>query len=174
MIVAVVLVVACVVGLVALRRRFLVVGVTGPSMRPALSEGDRVLVRRCSVESVRRGDVVVLLGPRVPGHGLSPAEFLSGATNDERRLMIKRVVALPGDPVADGSGVLLADEIVVTGDNAGMSFDSRQAGPFDAGGVRGVVVRRIGWSCDDRRTGSLIGGPTRRRRSGRRWHRRRP
>jgi hypothetical protein len=35
------------------------------------------------------------------------------------------------------------DEIIVTGDNESMSFDSRQAGPFEAGGVRGVVIRGI-------------------------------
>lgn len=137
------LVLACVLGTVAVRRRFLVVKVTGPSMYPTLSDGDRVLVRRCAVDSVRPGDVVVLLGPRMPGLGLSPAEFLTGATNSERTLMVKRVVAIPGDPLPGTSSVVLADEIIVTGDNESMSFDSRQAGPFEASEVRGVVVRRL-------------------------------
>lgn len=137
------LVLVCVLGTVAARRRFLVVKVTGPSMHPTLYDGDRVLVRRCAVDSVRRGDVVVLLGPRMPGLGLSPAEFLAGATNNERTLMVKRVAAIPGDPLPGTSSVVLADEIIVAGDNESMSFDSRQAGPFDAGEIRGVVVRTL-------------------------------
>ncbi|MGW4213775.1 S26 family signal peptidase [Lentzea sp. NPDC004789] len=136
-------VLACVFGVVALARRFMVVTVAGPSMAPALRDGDRVLVRRCAAGSVRRGDIVVLLGPRMPGRGVAPADFMAGATNEERTLMIKRAVAVPGDPLPGGSAVLSADEIVVTGDNEDMSYDSRQAGPFDAREVRGVVVRRL-------------------------------
>jgi signal peptidase I len=131
-------------GAAALRRWFMVVTVAGPSMAPTLSDGDRVLVRRRTVDSVRRGDIVVLLGPRMPGRGLSAADFLAGATNDDRPLMIKRVVAAPGDPVPGRPAAVPGNEIIVTGDNESMSFDSRQAGPFEAGGVRGVVVRRIG------------------------------
>lgn len=146
------LVLASVLGSVALRRWFMVVTVSGPSMLPTLVDGDRVLVRRCAVDSVRRGDVVVLLGPRMPGRGLSPAEFMSGATNEHRPLVIKRATAVPGDPVpGEPSAVLRADEIIVTGDNEAMSFDSRQAGPFDAGEVRGVVIRRIGLTLSGQR-----------------------
>lgn len=137
------LVLVCVLGALAARRRYLVVKVTGPSMHPTLSDGDRVLVRRCTVNSVRRGDVVLLLGPRMPGRGLTPTEFLSGATNNERTLMVKRVTALPGDPLPGTSSVVLADEIIVTGDNENMSFDSRQAGPFEASEIRGVVIRTL-------------------------------
>jgi signal peptidase I len=144
-------VVACVLGWVALRRWFMVITVSGPSMSPTLADGDRVLVRRCTVDAVRPGDVVVLLGPRMPGRGLSPAEFMSGVTNEERPLVIKRATAVPGDPVpGEPSAVVLADEIIVMGDNEAMSFDSRQAGPFDAGEVRGVVVRRIGLTLSGR------------------------
>jgi len=132
------------VAVFALRNRFMVVEVAGPSMHPTLSDGDRVLVRRCSIGSVRRGDVVVLLGPRMPGYGISPAEFLTGrATNNQRTLMIKRVTALPGDPMPGGSAVVPAGEVIVTGDNSTMSFDSRQAGPFAADEIRGVVIRRL-------------------------------
>jgi signal peptidase I len=136
-------VLAGVFGLVALSRRFMVVTVAGPSMAPTLRDGDRVLVRRCAVDSVRRGDIVVLLGPRIPGRGVAPADFMAGATNEERTLLIKRAVAVPGDPLPGDAAVLSAAEIVVTGDNENMSYDSRQAGPFDAREVRGVVVRRL-------------------------------
>ncbi|MFC0541846.1 S26 family signal peptidase [Kutzneria chonburiensis] len=128
---------------VALSRRFMVVTVAGPSMAPTLRDGDRVLVRRCAVDLVRRGDIVVLLGPRMPGLGVAPADFMAGATNEERTLLIKRAVAVPGDPLPGDSAVVSAAEIVVTGDNENMSYDSRQAGPFDARNVRGVVVRRL-------------------------------
>jgi signal peptidase I len=142
-------VLAGVFGVVALSRRFMVVTVAGPSMAPTLRDGDRVLVRRCAVGSVRRGDIVVLLGPRMPGRGVAPADFMAGATNEERTLLIKRAVAVPGDPLPGDSAVVSADEIVVTGDNENMSYDSRQAGPFDAREVRGVVVRRLTtvWTC---------------------------
>ena len=136
-------VLAGVFGLVARSRRFMVVTVAGPSMAPTLRDGDRVLVRRCAVDSVRRGDIVVLLGPRIPGRGVAPADFMAGATNEERTLLIKRAVAVPGDPLPGDSVVVSAGEIVVTGDNADMSYDSRQAGPLDAREVRGVVVRRL-------------------------------
>jgi signal peptidase I len=136
-------VLVAVFGVVALSRRFMVVTVAGPSMTPTLRDGDRVLVRRCDVDSVRRGDIVVLMGPRMPGRGVAPADFMAGATNEERALLIKRAVAVPGDPLPGEPAVVAADEIVVTGDNENMSYDSRQAGPFDAKEVRGVVVRRL-------------------------------
>jgi signal peptidase I len=141
--VVVAIVVLCLIAAVLIRRALMVVTVTGSSMEPALSDGDSVLVRRCCVDAVRRGEIVVVLGPRTPGHGLSPAEFLAGATNGARRLMIKRVVALPGDPLPGQSAVVPVNGIVVTGDNEDASYDSRQAGPFDASEVRGVVIRKL-------------------------------
>ena len=51
---------------VVLRRRFVVVEVDGISMRPTYEPGDRVLVRRCGADRVRRGQVVAVrrMGPR--------------------------------------------------------------------------------------------------------------
>lgn len=136
-------VVVAVIAAVMVRRALMVVKVTGSSMEPALSDGDSVLVRRCSVDAVQRGEIVVLLGPRLPGHGLTPAEFMAGATNGARLLMIKRVIALPGDAMPGEPAVVPSDRIVVTGDNKDASYDSRQAGPFDAAEIRGVVIRKL-------------------------------
>jgi signal peptidase I len=58
--------------------------------------------------------------------------------------VIKRVTALPGDPLpGESPATVLANEIIVTGDNENMSLDSRQAGPYDATKIRGVVVRHL-------------------------------
>src|SRR4051812_4886685 len=62
-------------GLLWLRRAFLVVTVTGRSMVPTFQPGDRVLARR---GPARTGDVVIV----GPGH-----------------LLIKRLAAMPGEPV---------------------------------------------------------------------------
>lgn len=118
--------------LAVLRRRFLVVRVEGLSMQPALSEGARVLVRRCPADRVRRDDVVVLDAP--------PAGTR----------MIKRVVGLPGDPVSDGAvppetaaRTVPAGRLLVLGDNAARSLDSRQFGFLDATALVGVMVRQL-------------------------------
>ncbi len=127
-----------VVGVLLLRARFMIVTVEGQSMAPELLPGERVLVRRCGIEPVRLGQIIVLLGPRLPGNGLSPAEFLSGVTNETRSLMIKRVAGLPGEHT-----LVPSDGIVVAGDNPDASYDSRQAGAFDVRDIRGVVLRKI-------------------------------
>src|SRR5262245_21067214 len=87
------LVLACALLLGAgwLRRRLLLVTVQGRSMEPTLAEGDRVLVRRRLPARIRRSDVVVLRRP--PG---AVVVDVAGAAE----LLVKRVVALGGDPVA--------------------------------------------------------------------------
>ena len=57
------LVILTLAGVLWLRRRVLVVAVKGRSMQPALLDGDRVLVWRRPVRRVKRGDMVVLVGP---------------------------------------------------------------------------------------------------------------
>jgi signal peptidase I len=127
--------------LLVLRRRWVVVDVQGPSMQPTFVHGDRVLVRRTS--AVPRGAVVVLRGLRLP----LPAGPVRGES-----WLIKRVVALPGDPmtadVARAGGLPAGDpvpagHVVVRGDNAAASYDSRRWGPVPAAGLVGVVVRRM-------------------------------
>src|SRR4051794_21304148 len=68
--------------------------IRGTSMEPALSPGRRVVVRRARLADVRPGALVELAaGQIVPGG----ARIVGG------RRLIKRAVALPGDPVPAGS-----------------------------------------------------------------------
>ncbi|MEU0386592.1 S26 family signal peptidase [Streptomyces chartreusis] len=137
---AVVLVVlaACGVGAV---RRLLVVTVHGPSMAPTHHHGDRLLVRR--TRTVRRGQVVVVLRPR------SPAIWRQDRHSP---LIVKRVAAVPGEPVPPGlvpphaeghEGRVPPGRVVLLGDNAAASVDSRQLGFFPLDDVLGVVTRSL-------------------------------
>ena len=138
---------AGVVGL-GLRRRFVVVAVSGESMTPTYAEGDRVLVRRAPVAAVRSGQVVVMEAPDVDGAWTTPALDRRIAA---RRWIIKRALAVPGDPLprehvpaiaANPEDVVPAERLVVVGD-AERSFDSRAFGYAPAERVLGVVVRRF-------------------------------
>lgn len=112
------------------RRRLVLVTVNGSSMEPTLLPGDRVLVRRRPLSRVRRGDVVVIEPPGTSVGGWH----------------IKRVLALPGDPVPAGIPTPVGvrrvppDALVVLGDGA-ISSDSRQQGFFAATDLLGVMVR---------------------------------
>jgi len=116
---------------------FLVVTVAGTSMAPTFSPGDRVLVRRRRLSRVRAGEVVVLR---------SPSDQVA------LPLMVKRVAAVPGDPVpvelADAPCGPLdtpvpVDRLLVLGDNPRVSFDSRECGYIRAEHVVGLVTRRL-------------------------------
>ncbi|MEV6925808.1 S26 family signal peptidase [Dactylosporangium sp. NPDC051485] len=128
--------------LVVLRRRYLVVDVTGPSMTPTFLDGDRVLVRRMPGERVRPGQVVVLEGPELPAElrALVPRAEPLG-------LLLKRVAAVPGDAVpayVAGAPALVPDgKLVVLSDNPAAGVDSRFVGLFSTAGVAGVVLRRM-------------------------------
>jgi nickel-type superoxide dismutase maturation protease len=93
----------------ALRPRRVVV--EGPSMEPTLATGDRLVAARG--RAARVGDVVAV---RRPG--------------GDRRLMVKRVVAVRGD------------KVVVAGDNPARSTDSRSFGPVRRREILGRVVYR--------------------------------
>ncbi|MEV4380403.1 S26 family signal peptidase [Streptosporangium sp. NPDC049644] len=77
------------------RRSYVVITVDGTSTTPTLTDGDRVLVRRRRLDRVGRGDVVVLEPPPDPSGRYMPGP--SGP--DGRHWNIKRVAALPSDPV---------------------------------------------------------------------------
>jgi signal peptidase I len=124
--------------LVWLRLRLVRVLVNGASMEPTLRAGVRVLVRRVPARRVKPGEIVVFARPRAP----------------ERGWMIKRVRAVPGDVVPRRDVPLLwrypgahvpPGSLVVLGDNASESYDSRTFGYVRASSVLGVVVVRSGW-----------------------------
>ena len=93
------------------------VAVAERSMEPALRPGDWLLVRRTMARGrslrVRPGQVVVARHPGRPD-----------------MLIVKRVVALRGT------------HLVLRGDNADASVDSRHFGPVDRRALRGRVVYR--------------------------------
>ncbi|MEV4583167.1 S26 family signal peptidase [Nonomuraea jabiensis] len=130
-----------------LRRRYLVVTVQGESMLPAYRPGERVLVRRTPPGSLRAGQVVVLSGFAQARPGERPRGPQMGP-----RWIIKRVVAVPGDPIPrDAVPALRAEpgtrvpggRLVVLGDNPDHSLDSRQSGYLTADRLFGVVLRKI-------------------------------
>jgi signal peptidase I len=127
-----------------LRRGWAVITVEGPSMEPAFHDGDRVVVRRTPRLAVSCGDVVVV--DKFGGAVAARRERL-GRPLDRGRWMIKRVGAVAGDPVPDGvpvpDAVVPEGRLVVLGDNAGDSFDSRVFGYCPAERVVGAVVRRM-------------------------------
>jgi len=116
-----------------LRRRLLLVTVEGESMEPTYTAGDRLFVRRTTLAGVRRGAVVVLVAP-------------AGAPATDPPLLVKRAVAVPGDPVPGGIPVpdrtVPAGRLVVLGDNTDRSADSRIRGFIPAADVVGVVLRQ--------------------------------
>jgi signal peptidase I len=128
--------------------------INGPSMRPTLQPGDRVLLNKLSYRAhdVNRGDVVVF-------------DRVQGTRHDD---LIKRVIALEGETIRiencavfiDGEELVepyLADEVqagrcgatsmapltvpdgqvFVMGDNRPESSDSRAFGPIDVDEIRG-------------------------------------
>ncbi|MEV0729250.1 S26 family signal peptidase [Polymorphospora sp. NPDC050346] len=124
-----------------LRRRFVVVTVTGPSMLPTLRHGDSLLVRRTRVGGLRHGVVVVLELPPQAAAPDAPA-----APDGADRWSVKRVVGLPGDVTAGIDGAnrpVPAGCLAVAGDNVAVSYDSRHVGPVRGDRLLGVVVRRL-------------------------------
>lgn len=135
-----------------LRRRFVAVTVRGTSMWPAYDDGDRILVRRDLAPAL--GRVVVVERPTVgarwstePVPAAARAAVISG-----REWLIKRVAATPGDPVPRERVPSLAQvpddrvppgQLVLLGDNARASFDSRLVGYFPAERVLGAVLRTL-------------------------------
>lgn len=135
-------------GVIALRRRYLVVRVTGESMVPSLLPGDRVLVRRASLLSLRAGMIVVLRA--WPGPSLSRVS--GGRQPDVVPWLIKRLASGPGEPVpavaqagCGNAQVVPAGKAVVLSDNQSGS-DSRLWGFASADQVVGYVAMRMGRS----------------------------
>lgn len=136
------------------RRRYLRVAVAGESMTPALDPEDFLVLRAGPPRAGRAfGQVVAVRDPRPQGDG---------------RLLLKRVIGLPGESLRVGGGVqvngrlleepwahgetpheqhrginrLQPDEYFLLGDNRGASTDSRDFGPVRASEVVGTAVFR--------------------------------
>ncbi|MCS7209591.1 MAG: signal peptidase I [Fimbriimonadales bacterium] len=111
---------------------FRIVVVNGPSMEPTYKHGDRLLMTSAYwlFGAIQKGDVVVIVRP-------------NGA------LLIKRVVALAGEPVPPKywsplvqmmGGRVPERHIFVVGDNLERSEDSRQIGAIPLSHVQGKIV----------------------------------
>jgi len=133
-------------GAICARRWLVVVTVHGQSMEPAYRDGDRLVARR--TQRARRGDVVVL----APWGSLAPLSPWAGNTTPPGRWLIKRVVAMTGDPVPDCitaalpglAGVRIPPGcFMVLGDNLAHSHDSRHEGAIRADRVRAVPFWRL-------------------------------
>ena len=136
------------------RGRLTRVEVAGQSMAPALLPGDFLLLRRGPPPPDRAyGLIVATVDPRPEG---------------ESRLLLKRIVGLPGEslrvvggvlvntrrlvepyaqgdaPIVDDHGLqrLAEDAYFVLGDNRAASIDSRDFGPVPRARLEGVVVGR--------------------------------
>jgi len=139
--------------------------VAGHSMAPQIDDGDHVLINTLAY-SLRIDLPGCALGPilnlrlRPIGRG-DVVAFVHGS-GDDRRIYLKRVIALPGEtvsvergivsidgrPLAESSGILSdatdmtqrtvpPDSYFVLGDNRGDSDDSRSFGPVPASAVVG-------------------------------------
>lgn len=141
---------ALLVALVLLRRWVTVVSVSGSSMAPTLQPGDRLVVRRVPAHRLRTGSIVVID---------EPGPCRPGDLRRKRvpRWVVKRVVGVPGEPVPAAlaglpssrqsvvrPGVVPPGHVLLLGDNAEHSRDSRHYGPAGTHRVLGVVLRRLG------------------------------
>ncbi|MFI7639617.1 S26 family signal peptidase [Nonomuraea sp. NPDC049400] len=119
--------------LVRLRRTYSIIRVDGDSMAPALVDGDRILARRVSPSDLRRDQIAVVANRLLGGGGL----------------LVKRIAALPGDLVPEIAKDVIADErvpegqLVLLGDNAHTSFDSRALGFFPVSDIQAISIRKM-------------------------------
>ena len=148
----------------AARRGWMRVEVAGESMTPALLPGDFLVLRRgAPAETNAFGQIVATRDPRAEGDG---------------RLLLKRIVGLPGEALRVGGGVqvnglvllepyahgeppaeqhrginrLGSGEYFLLGDHRGASTDSRDFGPVTAARIEGTAALRY-WP--PRRAGRL-------------------
>lgn len=152
------------------RRRYLRVAVAGESMKPALLPEDFLVLRAGPPRPAEAfGRIVAVHDPRPEGDG---------------RLLLKRIVGLPGESLRVGGGVQVNGRLLeepwahgetpaeqhrginrleegryfLLGDNRGASTDSRDFGPIPAEDVIGTAVLRY-WP--PRRFGCLRPAPRR-------------
>lgn len=124
---------AALAALAAVRARLRLIEVSGESMMPTLTDGQRLLVR--VGRRPRTGDVVVFA-------------MVPQAAPGDPDWMIKRVLALPGDPVpaalraaVGGDEHVPPGSMLVLGDNP-RSADSRRFGYVPLASVLAVAAGR--------------------------------
>ncbi|NUR61253.1 MAG: signal peptidase I [Catenulispora sp.] len=140
--------VAAVAATVAARRALVLITVSGSSMSPTYTDGEKLLVRRSSPQV---GDVVVFRHPQLSRSARKGSATAGATTRPDVDWMVKRVVAVPGDLVpeeflravraAEPQPVVPFGHLLVRGDNP-RSLDSRHFGYVPAADVLGVAVRR--------------------------------
>ncbi|MEU6370052.1 S26 family signal peptidase [Streptomyces sp. NPDC046931] len=148
--------VVCAAGAVRLlRQRLTAVTVRGRSMEPGYVDGDRVLVSRPGRLVPGR---VVVLERSCPDGGRSLPPLPPGASPEAvrgRHWIVKRIAAVPGDPVPRTTVPALAavpetrvppGRLVLLGDNPDASIDSRQVGYFPLDRILGTVMCPLGRS----------------------------
>lgn len=134
-----------------LRRRYYRVEVAGDSMRPSLAPGDFLVLRRGA-----------------PTSGTLEAGSIVALRDATGRLILKRVIGLPGESLRVGTAVLInrrpliepyaigespqtqfrganqlpEDEYFLIGDNRAASTDSRDFGAVQRDRIEGVAVAR--------------------------------
>lgn len=145
------------------RANLVVVHVSGQSMEPTFLDGDRVLVRRKALRTIRVGEVVVFRRPPAitspVGGSVSrdaePAALAGPVSLHSDPAMASRPVSRRGGAAA-GVGARrhnpwmikrLADvaggQFAVLGDRPDRSFDSRHCGYLDESTLLGVVIRQL-------------------------------
>jgi signal peptidase I len=135
------------------------------SMVPTLYSGDRALVtRQTDLDDLERGDLVVF--------AVDPDESkpVDAKGENERILLVKRVIGMPGEDIEAHNGVVAVgidkrvkepylmgrrgsteikstpipkDHVWVLGDNRDHSIDSRKFGPVPADSIVGRVALRF-------------------------------
>ena len=128
--------------------RYTIAIVDGNSMEPTLWAGDRLLVRRCPLTKLRRGDIVVVR-ERHPRDVFPDGAVWGAATPPLHRFLVKRAVAIAGDPVPPvllrtGEGVVPQGAIVILGDLPSERRDSRRYGYVREEQLIGRAIRRLG------------------------------
>ncbi|GAB2847065.1 hypothetical protein GCM10022221_52970 [Actinocorallia aurea] len=125
-------------------KRFVIINIIGDSMSPSFCDGDMVLFRRCGDFGL--GDVVIVHHP-----GNTRDET---ASNDSLRikesepLIVKRVAGIgkrvDGAPATRGhTDEIPPGKVILLGDNADGSIDSRHYGPFRASDIAGVALYKL-------------------------------